>query len=397
MDVAEGNTALTTALSATSTMSSSSVSAVLTSEGKKRRVRVEDMTEEELAERRKANPMFGHKRKKKRYSRKKRKNQGAGETKERAKKAVALASAGDVEAIQRHLAEEKALPPEATETFIKDSRQNWNVFYKQKSTNFFKDRNYLRKELVEIMPRDVAANPKAWCAPLTEPSSSTPSSSPPPSSLEQQAHQQLALPKGTEELSLPPDAVVMEVGCGVGNTVFPLLRANPSLRVIATDFSGTAVNLLKANPEYAAADGRCRAFMSDVAQEKLCPTHVTPASVDYVTMIFMLSAVHPSMMLFALKNVHECLKTGGVVYFRDYGRYDLPQLRYPEGRKLAENFYMRGDGTGAHYFALDEIEELFAEAGFDALAVDFIHREIHNRKKNLTMKRVWVEARFQKK
>lgn len=53
-----------------------------------------------------------------------------------------------------------------------------------------------------------------------------------------------------------------QVGCGVGNTTFPLLEINPTARVYACDYAPTAVQLVKANPEY--GSGRVHAFVADI-------------------------------------------------------------------------------------------------------------------------------------
>ena len=39
------------------------------------------------------------------------------------------------------------------------------------------------------------------------------------------------------------------------------------------------------------------------------------------------------------------MSKNAVLLFRDYGLYDMAQLRFKPGHKIAENFYMRQDGT----------------------------------------------------
>jgi len=157
---------------------------------------------------------------------------------------------------------------------------------------------------------------------------------------------------------------VLEVGCGAGNAVFPLLSANknPDLHLFACDYSSQAIKVVQSNPLYASPPtGTISASVWDLASppESPLPDGVTEGSVDIVVLIFVLSALHPSEWDNALSNVHRILKPGGQVLFRDYGRYDLAQLRFKERRLLEENLYIRGDGTRVYFFELDELAVLF--------------------------------------
>jgi methylase of polypeptide subunit release factors len=60
-------------------------------------------------------------------------------------------------------------------------------------------------------------------------------------------------------------ATLLEVGCGTGNTVFPLLAANADLFVHCCDFAASAVELVKSNAEY--RQDRCHAFQADITQQ----------------------------------------------------------------------------------------------------------------------------------
>lgn len=55
--------------------------------------------------------------------------------------------------------------------------------------------------------------------------------------------------------------------------------------------------------------------------------------------------------------LYAVLKPGGKIVIRDYGLYDMTQLRFlrKQGRKLGENFYMRADGTRSYFFSLGRL------------------------------------------
>lgn len=92
---------------------------------------------------------------------------------------------------------------------------------------------------------------------------------------------------------------------------------------------------------------RCNAFVADITQDDLS-AHVKLGSIDFCTMIFVLSAISPEMMPQAIRNVKAVLKPGtGRILFRDYAEGDLAQERlHNNGVKLlSERFYVRGDGT----------------------------------------------------
>lgn len=202
--------------------------------------------------------------------------------------------------------------------FMSDPAKWWDLFYKNNKENFFKDRKWLQQEF-----------------PI--------------------------LAEATREGA--GDVVMVELGCGAGNTLFPVLKqnVNEGFRIVGCDFSAKAVEVVRAQPLYKehVERGRVRAEVYDLSEPDTLPVGVEEGTVDVVIMVFVFSALAPEQWSAALGNVRRMLKKGGKVLFRDYGRGDLAQVRFKAGRYLDENFYVRGDGTRVYFFEQWELRKIF--------------------------------------
>ncbi|XP_068081723.1 tRNA N(3)-methylcytidine methyltransferase METTL6 isoform X2 [Anabrus simplex] len=177
----------------------------------------------------------------------------------------------------------------------RDAKKYWDLFYKRNDTRFFKDRHWTTREFEELLGATTCSSTR----------------------------------------------VLLEVGCGVGNFLFPLIEEGLDLFVYACDISAEAIRLLKENPLYS---DNIKAFQADITSDQLL-SEIPEESVNIVTLIFVLSAIHPDKFSSSLRTIFRVSQPGGIVLFRDYGLYDMAQLRFKAGNKISENCYMRQDGT----------------------------------------------------
>ncbi|CAN6917222.1 hypothetical protein Bca4012_089404 [Brassica carinata] len=214
---------------------------------------------------------------------------------------------------------------------------------------------------------------------------------------------------------------LLEVGCGNGSTVLPLLRGSKNITVYACDCSSEALVRTKENINRAIAtvdnfhsftcDFSTSAFPNWLAchhcrHNKHC--HHSGKSddtslnehciggVDFVTLIFTLSAVPKERMPRAIKECFAVLKPGGLLLFRDYGLYDMTMLRFEPEKCIGFREYVRSDGTLSYFFCLDTVKKLFTDAEFIEVELENCCVKAVNRRKNKNMYRVWVHGKFQK-
>ena len=89
---------------------------------------------------------------------------------------------------------------------------------------------------------------------------------------------------------------------------------------------------------------------------------------DFITMIFFLSAIHPQEHEQVMRKLARKLKVGGCVLFRDYGAYDLAMLRFIKKKKgiidIEKMVFIRGDNTLACFFEIENLQPIMEKCGF---------------------------------
>lgn len=290
------------------------------------------------------------------------------------------APAGDAAAV---LAQNRRVStPFVVEKTQREAGKAWDKFYKSHQDKFFKDRHWTDREFSELRA--------ASAAPGTE------------------------LDEGEQarmETLLASDApVLLEVGCGVGNTVYPLLEKNAALRVHCCDFSKRAVDLVQAHPDY--AEERVNAFVYDLVGKRTSDAlaqHLARRAwppITTLSLIFVLSAIPPHEHVDVLRALVRHVPVGATIVFRDYARCDLAQLRFHTRRdaQWAEpsllsddyNWYRRGDQTMAYFFTRDEVQGIVdAVGGLEGEAEEVV-KVSTNRRTGAVMDRRFIQARLRR-
>lgn len=246
----------------------------------------------------------------------------------------------------------------------KDSKKNWDLFYKRNGDRFFKNRYWTRHEFVELFRSN----------------------------------------NNNKDL-----LYLLEVGCGCGDFVLPLLenvdktddqedvKVPEQLFIYCCDISDQAVNILKSNPMYQKHHpSRISAFTADISKSIDLQIQCDNKQVDIVSLVFVLSAIDPRNMATAVSNVYNVLKPSGLVLFRDYAIYDKAMLRFNTKSKICDKFYVRQDGTRAYFFSKTELIDLFHRYNFVVESIEHVQRETINNSTGDKFSRIFLQAKFRK-
>ncbi|KAG9292889.1 hypothetical protein G9A89_016251 [Geosiphon pyriformis] len=240
-----------------------------------------------------------------------------------------------------------------------EAAKNWDLFYKRNKTNFFKDRHWIGREFEELSYSKQLGNSEA------------------------------------DSKNSESQKTLLELGCGVGNFLFPMLDANPLLFIYGCDFSKRAIEFVQNHEKY--TESRCHAFVADLTKDSLTQ-FIYPETIDLISAIFVISAIPPEEHSKMLENIKEVMKPGAIVCFRDYAIYDEAQIRFSKdgNHKLDENLYVRQDGTMSYFFSVEYLTRLFETHGFKTLHAEYVERETTNRAKEMTVDRLFLQAKFAK-
>lgn len=266
---------------------------------------------------------------------------------------------------RRKLESLPALSAYRREKLEKDSKKNWDLFYKRNGNRFFKNRYWTKHEFQELFE--------------------------------------------VEQTRSDEVKYLLEIGCGCGDFILPLIedtqdsanctdRTRPTnLFIYCCDISNQAIELLKSNPAYKRNNPtKIEAFVADITKPEEVFSPMDGRLMDIVSIVFVLSAIDPDRMQMAVANINKVLRPGGLVLFRDYAIYDKAMLRFSEQSKIADQFYTRQDGTRAYFFTKRQLVRLFTNCNFQCQSIDYVKRETVNIATKDKFSRIFLQAKFMK-
>lgn len=233
---------------------------------------------------------------------------------------------------------------------LPECKFGWDRFYTMHKCNFFKDRDWLMREF--------------------------------------------------HELGVGGDAVILDAGCGVGNSLFPIVRnvlpkIDSPITYLAVDCSNVALDTLRGRldnelPQTGCVHVRleCRDLDSDDIDDL--------PQCDFVILVFTLSSVRfPGEVA---QKLAGRLKPGGLLLFKDYARLDMAHTRFKSEQCIhGDNTFLRRDETIARFFTAADLDRMFVrKCGLEQVEMRTESRLQTNRAKKTEMYRRWIVCKYAK-
>ena len=145
---------------------------------------------------------------------------------------------------------------------------------------------------------------------------------------------------------LPGSSRILELGCGDGKTVFPLVQAGCS--VTALDLSRHALSLCKnACPD----PDRVSLLIADTRQIPFRDESFDGIIASHIAGHLSLAGRRQLAC-----EVRRLLIPGGMMYFRDFSTGDF---RFGRGEETEAGTFLRKNGIATHYFTDEDVQSLF--------------------------------------
>jgi ubiquinone/menaquinone biosynthesis C-methylase UbiE len=153
---------------------------------------------------------------------------------------------------------------------------------------------------------------------------------------------------------VPPGSSVLELGCGGGRLLLPILRRGTARRLVGVDIARTSlVQLARDAPGMLVqADAAFLPFRDGIFDIVLCR--------------HLLGHLIEGRRKAAASEMLRVLKRGGRAFFEGFSAADA---RFGNGRRIEKGTFIRGDGIVHHYFEQEEVRGLFGGATSVSIAM----------------------------
>ncbi len=173
--------------------------------------------------------------------------------------------------------------------------------------------------------------------------------------------------RGTTNFSedLPEGSRVLEMGVGNGKNLSALIHSGKAYEIDAIDISPSAIRhsehfvagLERAHPQL---KKHVRLHVMDACDLDFFDDHF-----DFAICFHMVDALHAEERKACAQEIARVLKSGGRVFVKVWRDDDM---RRNKGKEVEPGSVVRENGILYHYFAMNELQKLFEDAG---LVMDF--------------------------